>query len=240
MIVLSTCITKLIVYYFCLSKMTNIEVEVEQRLTDESSDDEQQEETVQDNVEVPTPKAEVDNILNNISSKAVKQLSRNERSKLISDFENGVENQYFKVMKMKNGQIRITKRTTPLVQDVERAHEVVNNKIDEKFINKRLTDNQLLLEHIIDLEKRYEIMRLKHKKLKKRYNKLENDIFDDSDDELDVREVTVPYNEEPVKIEPKQVEPVVPEAVARAEVSPFRTIRRSVPRQSWRSVVTSF
>ena len=220
--------------------MTNIEVEVEQRLTDESSDDEQQEETVQDNVEVPTPKAEVDNILNNISSKAVKQLSRDERSKLISDFENGVENQYFKVMKMKNGQIRITKRTTPLVQDVERAHEVVNNKIDEKFINKRLTDNQLLLEHIIDLEKRYEIMRLKHKKLKKRYNKLENDIFDDSDDELDVREVTVPYNEEPVKIEQKEVEPVVPEAVARPEVSPFRTVRRSVPRQSWRSVVTSF
>ena len=220
--------------------MTNIEVEVEQRLTDESSDDEQQEETVQDNVEVPTPKAEVDNILNNISSKAVKQLSRDERSKLISDFENGVENQYFKVMKMKNGQIRITKRNTPLVQDVERAHEVVNNKIDEKFINKRLTDNQLLLEHIIDLEKRYEIMRLKHKKLKKRYNKLENDIFDDSDDELDVSEVTVPYNQEPVKIEQKQVEPVVPEAVAQPEVSLFRTVRRSVPRQSWRSAVTSF
>jgi ABC-type transporter MlaC component len=109
--------------------MTNIEVEVEQRLTDESSDDEQQEETVQDNVEVPTPKAEVDNILNNISSKAVKQLSRDERSKLISDFENGVENQYFKVMKMKNGQIRITKRFNPLPTP-DKAPEVINNKIN--------------------------------------------------------------------------------------------------------------
>ena len=219
--------------------MTNIEVEVEQRLTDESSDDEQQEETVQDNVEVPTPKAEVDNILNNISSKAVKQLSRNERSKLISDFENGVENQYFKVMKMKNGQIRITKRFNPLPTP-DKAPEVINNKINKQYNNKLLTNEQLLLEHIFDLERKYEQMRLKHKKLKKRYNKLETDLFDDSDDELDVREVTVPYNEEPVKIEQKQVEPVVPEAVARPEVSPFRTVRRSVPRQSWRSVVTSF
>ena len=220
--------------------MTNIEVEVEQRLTDESSDDEQQEETVQDNVEVPTPKAEVDNILNNISSKAVKQLSRNERSKLISDFENGVENQYFKVMKMKNGQIRITKRTTPLVQDVERAHEVVNNKIDEKFINKRLTDNQLLLEHIIDLEKRYEIMRLKHKKLKKRYNKLENDIFDDDSDELDVREVVAEPEPEPV-VEPviipvEEVKNKVEHPVPRPEFIG----RRAAKTKSWRSFVTSF
>ena len=219
--------------------MTNIEVEVEQRLTDESSDDEQQEETVQDNVEVPTPKAEVDTILNNISSKAVKQLSRDERSKLISDFENGVENQYFKVMKMKNGQIRITKRFNPLPTP-DKAPEVINNKINKQYNNKLLTNEQLLLEHIFDLERKYEQMRLKHKKLKKRYNKLENDIFDDDSDELDVREVTVPYNQEPVKIEQKQVEPVVPEAVARPEVSPFRTVRRSVPRQSWRSVVTSF
>ena len=223
--------------------MTNIEVEIEHHdNTLESSDDEQQEEHVESTETDVTEGVETsdnNNILNNISSKAVKQLSRDERSKLISDFENGVENQYFKVMKMKNGQIRITKRFNPLPTP-DKAPEVINNKINKQYNNKLLTNEQLLLEHIFDLERKYEQMRLKHKKLKKRYNKLENDIFDDSDDELDVREVTVPYNEEPVKIEPKQVEPVVPEAVARAEVSPFRTVRRSVPRQSWRSVVTSF
>ena len=219
--------------------MTNIEVEVEQRLTDESSDDEQQEETVQDNVEVPTPKAEVDNILNNISSKAVKQLSRNERSKLISDFENGVENQYFKVMKMKNGQIRITKRFNPLPTP-DKAPEVINNKINKQYNNKLLTNEQLLLEHIFDLERKYEQMRLKHKKLKKRYNKLENDIFDDDSDELDVREVVAePEPEpvvEPVKIPVEEVKNKVEYPVPRPEFIG----RRAAKTKSWRSFVTSF
>ena len=219
--------------------MTNIEVEVEQRLTDESSDDEQQEETVQDNVEVPTPKAEVDNILNNISSKAVKQLSRDERSKLISDFENGVENQYFKVMKMKNGQIRITKRFNPLPTP-DKAPEVINNKINKQYNNKLLTNEQLLLEHIFDLERKYEQMRLKHKKLKKRYNKLENDIFDDDSDELDVREIVVePEPEpvvEPVKIPVEEVKNKVEHPVPRPEFIG----RRAAKTKSWRSFVTSF
>ena len=43
-------------------------------------------------------KNDVDDVLNNISSKSVKQLSKSERSRLISDFENGTENPYFKVM----------------------------------------------------------------------------------------------------------------------------------------------
>ena len=219
--------------------MTNIEVEVEQRLTDESSDDEQQEETVQDNVEVPTPKAEVDNILNNISSKAVKQLSRNERSKLISDFENGVENQYFKVMKMKNGQIRITKRFNPLPTP-DKAPEVINNKINKQYNNKLLTNEQLLLEHIFDLERKYEQMRLKHKKLKKRYNKLENDIFDDDSDELDVREIVAEPEPEPV-VEPviipvEEVKNKVEHPVPRPEFIG----RRAAKTKSWRSFVTSF
>ena len=34
------------------------------------------------------------------------------------------------------------------------------------------------MEHIIDLETRFESMRLKHKKLKKRYNELENSIYE--------------------------------------------------------------
>ena len=219
--------------------MTNIEVEVEQRLTDESSDDEQQEETVQDNVEVPTPKAEVDNILNNISSKAVKQLSRNERSKLISDFENGVENQYFKVMKMKNGQIRITKRFNPLPTP-DKAPEVINNKINKQYNNKLLTNEQLLLEHMFELERKYEQMRLKHKKLKKRYNKLETDLFDDSDDELDVREVVAEPEPEPV-VEPviipvEEVKNKVEHPVPRPEFIG----RRAAKTKSWRSFVTSF
>ena len=222
--------------------MTNIEVEVEQRLTDESSDDEQhdvtQEESVQDDVKPLQEQVEVE------LNKPVKQLTKSERERLINEFNSGKDNKYYKVHKLKNGSMRITKRTNPLVEDVEQAHETVNSKINNKLNTKRLTDNQLLLEHIIDLEKRYEVMRMKHKKLKKRYNKLETDLFEDSDDELDVREVSGEPEPEPV-LEPvkfavedvkRHVETPVEDAVSRQD---FRA-RKHVKPRSWRSVVTSF
>ena len=223
--------------------MTNIEVEIEHHdNTLESSDDEQQEEHVESTETDVTEGVETsdnNNILNNISSKAVKQLSRDERSKLISDFENGVENQYFKVMKMKNGQIRITKRFNPLPTP-DKAPEVINNKINKQYNNKLLTNEQLLLEHIFDLERKYEQMRLKHKKLKKRYNKLENDIFDDDSDELDVREIVAePEPEpvvEPVRIPVEEVKNKVEHPVPRPEFIG----RRAAKTKSWRSFVTSF
>ena len=45
----------------------------------------------------------------------------NERAKLIGDFEKGHDNPYFKVMRMKNGQIRISKRREPLCNDASSA-----------------------------------------------------------------------------------------------------------------------
>ena len=149
-------------------------------------EDEVEDEVNNDSVE-NVVKNDVDDVLNNISSKSVKQLSKSERSRLISDFENGTENPYFKVMRMKNGSIRVTKRREPLLDDASKANESANQRIERKLPNssgKRLTNEQLLMEHIIDLETRYERMRMKHKKLKKRYNALENTIFEDDEDDV--------------------------------------------------------
>ena len=85
-------------------------------------------------------------------------------------------------------------------------------------------------------------MRMKHKKLKKRYNKLECDLFEDSDEELDVREVTNEQHAEPsgdLRIEPavertgdlrieQHVEPII------------RTVKRPIKKGSWRSVISGF
>ena len=173
----------------------------------ESNDDNVERDEVKD--EVKDTVENVDDVLSNISSKSVKQLSKSERSRLISDFENGTENPYFKVMRMKNGSIRVTKRREPLLEDASKANESANQRIERKLPNssgKRLTNEQLLMEHIIDLETRYERMRMKHKKLKKRYNALENTIFED--DEL----VNEPVVEKDVE-EPVVEEPVVEENV---------------------------
>jgi hypothetical protein len=111
------------------------------------------------------------------ASKTVKKLSNDERSMLMNKFEKGVEDPYFKVIRMSNGAIRITKRRNPIVADVKQAQEERSTRISNKV--SRLTNEQLLMEHIIDLETRFESMRLKHKKLKKRYNELENSIYED-------------------------------------------------------------
>ena len=223
--------------------MTTIEVEHEDRV---QSDDEQVEEHVEStetDVTTPVESSGNDNFLNEISSKAVKQLSRDERSKLINDFENGVDNPYFKVHKLKNGSIRINKRTNPLTTP-DKAPEVINNKINKQYNNKQLTNEQLLLEHMFELERRYEQIRLKHKKLKKRYNKLENDIFEDDSDDIEVREVkygdsvedSVEPSVEPVKIPVEDVKTKVEQPVSRQD---FRA-RKVVKPKSWRYAVTSF
>ncbi|MBR6253213.1 MAG: hypothetical protein IKR04_05195, partial [Clostridia bacterium] len=48
-----------------------------------------------------------------------------------------------------------------------------------------ITDNQLLLEHVINLETSFNKLRSKHKKLKKRYNELEGYLYNDNDDDND-------------------------------------------------------
>ena len=171
----------------------------------------------------------------NWSGLKVKNLTKDMRAKLLQDYEAGTENPYFKVQQLKNGTTRIVKRTNPL-NDSERAEKEISNK----FAGKRLTNEQLLLEHVLDLEKRYEIMRLKHKKLKRRYNKLENDLFDSESEEevkavdsisrpLDVREEIVV--QEPQVQEPQVQEPQVQESIITATF-------RKPGKAAWRNMIS--
>ena len=61
--------------------------------------------------------------------KTVKKLSKDERSMLEDKFEKGVEDPYFKVIRMSNGAIRITKRRNPIVADVKQAQEERSTRI---------------------------------------------------------------------------------------------------------------
>jgi hypothetical protein len=169
------------------------------------------------------------------TSKPVKQLSKSERDRLIEDFEKGTENVYFKVNRLKNGGYRINKRSNPLVTDATEAPAKTAENISKKYDGKQLTTEQLLLEHMFELERKYEIMRMKHKKLKKRYNKLEDDIFE-SDDEQPVEPVQYGGHEvqEPVEQPVKHVQ----EPVRQAQEPPQMTFRRPQKR-TWRTMLNA-
>ena len=201
--------------------MTDIEIEHEEH-------SEHDEEPVHEEPE-PTP------VEDDISGLAVKQLSKAQRTKLIEAYENGSDNPYFKVNRLKNGSYRVTKRSNPLVTDAVEATTRTADKISKKFEGKRLTTEQLLLEHMFELERKCEVMRMKHKKLKKRYNKLENDLFDDSsDDELNVREVTAERPERDVEQPVHEVNYAEPEPSEPA----IATFRRPIKR-TWRNMLNN-
>ena len=134
------------------------------------------------------------------STKTVKKLTADERAMLMSKFEKHEEDPYFKVMMMSNGGIRITKRKIPLNTDIKEVQKIRASAIENKYKG-RLTNEQLIMEHIFDLETRFEAMRLKHKKLKKRYNELESQIYENVDDE------EKPVDEKPVDEKPDEPEP---------------------------------
>ena len=198
--------------------------EVDDEATPVDNDDKPVDEPADEPVKAPVV---VDDDFSSIASKTVKKLSANERARLIGDFEKGHDNPYFKVMRMKNGQIRISKRREPLCNDASNAPDSAKQRIEQKLkkggSTKHLTNEQLLMEHIIDLETRYEKMRMKHKKLKKRYNALENTIYEDDDDD-------VPQDITP-RLSTPEPEPVEQEPVH----MPVRRVRTT--RSSWRNYV---
>ena len=198
--------------------MADIEIEHEEH-------SEHDEEPVHEEPE-PTP------VEDDISGLAVKQLSKAQRTKLIEAYENGSDNPYFKVNRLKNGSYRVTKRSNPLLNETP---EHVTERVTKRYDGKHLTTEQLLLEHMFELERKCEVMRMKHKKLKKRYNKLENDLFDDSsDDELNVREVTAERSERDVEQPVHEVNYTEP-APAEPAISAFR---RPIKR-TWRNMLNN-
>ena len=172
------------------------------------------------------------------SSLKVKNLTKAQRSKLIQDSEAGIENQYFKVQQMRNGTTRIVKRSNPLNSDAESAGRDINNR----YTGKRLTTEQLLLEHVLDLERKYEIMRQKHKKLKKRYNRLETDIFDSDDEPIAAENISRAVEPEPAAyggaVQENPVRIKEPETFSQEPII-TATFKPRNGKPSWRSMISS-
>ena len=158
--------------------MTNVENESAQETNNIEEDvQEINDETTTNVEEVIIPKAK----------KSGKISKKQQRLNAIDDFKNGKENDNFKVFPLKNGSYRVVKRETPPVQ--------IENNVDSKpeptpVINQQYTNDQFLINHILELEKKFEKLRLKQKKLKKSHKKMKADIYDDDIEPIDLNTVS--------------------------------------------------
>ena len=181
-----------------------------------------------------------------IVKKKVSDLTAEERAQLIKDADEGLENDYFNVKRCKNGSTRITLRKQSTAQKV--LAEAAENQAVPTLSKRYYTDNQLLLEHVINLESSFNALRSKHKKLKKRYNELEGYLLADDDEESNPKPIksTIVNNaeatpereaqgEQPPEQPQEQVPEKPPESEARAKGEQLQTTKRRYVR-SWRDI----
>ena len=116
-----------------------------------------------------------------IEKKPITKLTEDERAFIIANAKAGVDQPYFNVKFFKNGKAQITKKKeTPQTVSSKITTQMPPPKKEQQVY---YTDNQLLFEHIIELNAKVEKLMHKQKKLKRRYQTLQDDIYvDDSED----------------------------------------------------------
>ena len=171
-----------------------------------------------------------------IARKKITELTSEEQQQLISDAQNGIDNPFYGVKFFKNGKTRIVLKPQSTSQRIIQEANV-NQPVPSDF-KRYYTDQQLLLEHVINLEAQYNKLHSKHKKLKKRYNELEGYLYnEDSDDDVkghnsseqDSKQVSNQV-EQPLQSEQQSKEP--PQEVQ--QLPPPQLQRRFV--RSWRDL----
>ena len=163
-------------FIFILTKMSEIETSELIDTTENKPKIEQVD--AEEDVEQP------EEIKRLIDFKPVSKLTEDEKSYLINLYKNGGEDNHFKVYFYKNGTNKIVKKKQP--------PQRISAKLLEKIENSKkpsLTNEQLLMEHVIDLETKFATLQQKHKKLKKYYKSLHEDIYAD-DNEVNITEAT--------------------------------------------------
>ena len=175
--------------------MTEIEIETAQNEIIEESNAHEEENVNETVEEIITP----------TKKKSGKISKKQQRLNAIDDFKNGKSNNDFKVYPLKNGSFRVVKR--------ENAPAKIDDNVESKpeitpVINHQYTNDQFLINHILELEKKFEKLRLKQKKLKKSHKKMKADIYDDDSEPIDLNTIVHEVvNEQPKIVEKPAVEP---------------------------------
>ena len=163
------------------SETTNNEITIE--LNDQETND-----TSNKNNNVESPSF--------VERKQIFELTPDERAIIVANAKNGIDQPNYTVKFNKNGTYRILKKkiAQPTVAQRALSQSATHDDISRSAMSERqlstpsannkiyYTDNQLLFEHIIELNNKVDKLMAKHKKLKHRYQTLQNDIYVDSEE----------------------------------------------------------
>ena len=114
-----------------------------------------------------------------IDKKPIKKLTNNEKDIIINNAKNGIENKYYDVLMFKNGNSRIIKKKYKGSDSIVSEDKHISNITNPT--SKILSNDQFLIEHIIELNNKFERLKNKQKKLKSKYRRMKYDIYDNID-----------------------------------------------------------
>ena len=164
--------------------------------------------------------------------KDISKLTLEERAKIITDARNGIPNEHYDVILLKNGNTRIVKKKnkTPTQSVASRLISQTQNNQAPTPNKIYMSDTQIMMEHIIELNNQVNKLANKHKKLKKKYRALKHDIYEE-----DIEQEQEPQSKEPQSQEPQSQESQQPskESQSQEPQPPCQEMRRT-----WRSYLT--
>ena len=182
---------------------------------------EDKKEDVKEEVKKPEPKI--------IPAKRIDELTDEERKILIDNERAGIKNPYYNVKLFKNGNVRICKAKKPTL-----SQQVISNNGEREIKNTNgdnrkvyMTDNQLMWEHIFELENKYNTLYTKHKKLKAKYN----DLYIEDEDLISRQMPTYEQQQEPVYEQQQEQEQTQPPTQP--------PIYQNIKRNNWRSMLSN-
>ena len=178
--------------------------------------------------------------------KDISKLTLEERAKIITDARNGIPNEHYDVILLKNGNTRIVKKKnkTPTQSVASRLISQTQNNQTPTPNKIYMSDTQIMMEHIIELNNQVNKLMTKQKKLKKKYKTLKYDIYED----VDENQITQETKQEQIKQEPNQEtkqetkqdvtqEPI--QDTAQDTKPSYRTAGiRVLPQKGWRSYIS--
>ena len=171
-----------------------------------------------------------------IPAKRIDELTDEERKILIENERAGIKNPYYNVKLFKNGNVRICKAKKPTL-----SQQVISNNGEREIRNTNgnngkvyMTDNQLMWEHIFELENKYNTLYTKHKKLKAKYNDL---YIEDEDLTFRQNSTYEQQQQEPVYEQQQEQQTPVYEQEQEHEYQP--PIYQNIKRNNWRSMLSN-
>ena len=182
--------------------------------------------------------------------KDISKLTLEERAKIITDARNGIPNEHYDVILLKNGNTRIVKKKnkTPTQSVASRLISQTQNNQTPTPNKIYMSDTQIMMEHIIELNNQVNKLMTKQKKLKKKYKTLKYDIYEDVDENQITQEPKQETKQEQIKQEPtreptqetkQDVTQDTKQETAQDIKPSYRTAGiRVLPQKGWRSYIS--